>query len=258
MASSQIWILASYVIIEAIRTRFFWVMIILLLIGMGSTLFIGSITLIETQAIQSSWLGAFLRLAAVYIVSLFVITSMVREFHEHSIYLWLSIPMRRSTYLLGKLSGFMIVALLTAILYGVSLLKYVSWEVVSIWTFSLGCELFIVSAASLLCVLTFPQTIQAFSMVLGFYVLSRSITAIQLMIQGPLWQNVYNWTDFIVNQLVGLLARFLPPLSQFTQSEWLVYATGNLENLWIIIVQTAIYVTLLVAMSLFDWYRKNL
>jgi hypothetical protein len=50
----------------------------------------------------------------------------------------------------------------------------------------------------------------------------------------------------------------LPNLERFTQSEWLVYHTGNLGNLTEIVLQTVIYVILLVTMSLFDLYRKNL
>jgi ABC-type transport system involved in multi-copper enzyme maturation permease subunit len=102
----QIFTLATLVALEALRTRFFVIIILCLLIGFGFALFIGQITVIETTAYQSSLLAAFLRLSAVYIVSLFVITSMVREFQDNSVYLWLSLPIPRSTYVIGKFSGF--------------------------------------------------------------------------------------------------------------------------------------------------------
>ncbi len=102
--------LAALVALEALRTRFFAVIIILLSIGFGLAIFVGQVTVIETLAYQSSLLAAFLRLSAIYVVSLFVITSMVHEFNNHAIYLWLSLPMRRSTYFFGKFSGFALVA----------------------------------------------------------------------------------------------------------------------------------------------------
>ncbi len=253
----QIFTLAALVATEALRTRFFAVILVLLLIGFGLTLFLEQVTLIETVAYQSSLLAAFLRLSAVYVVSLFVIASMVHEFHDHSIYLWLSLPMQRSHYFLGKFSGFAIVACITAILFGAALLGEVPYQQVGLWTLSLFCELLIITALSLLCVLTFPQTVQAFSVVLGFYILARSISTMQLMAQGPLSAS-QSWIDQIINILIKLLAMLLPNLERFSQSEWLVYHTGYLDNLLEIVVQTIIYVMLLIAMSLFDLYRKNL
>ncbi|MDM8565815.1 hypothetical protein QUF74_09190 [Candidatus Halobeggiatoa sp. HSG11] len=253
----QIFTLATLVTLEALRTRFFAVIIILLFIGFGLSIFIGQIAIVETATYQSSLLAAFLRLSAIYIISLFVITSMVHEFHNNSVYLWLSLPLQRSSYFLGKFGGFVLIALVIAILFGISLLIYVPYPQVGLWSLSLFCELIIVTAVSLLCVLTFPQTVQAFSMVLGFYILARSINAIQLMAQSSL-SSSQSWADQTINSLIELLAMLLPNLENFTQSEWLVYHTGNFNNLIEILLQTTIYVTLLISMSLFDLYRKNL
>lgn len=258
MVIRQIFTLAIYVILEALRTRFFVVIAILLLVGFGLALFIGQVAIIESQAMQSSLLAAFLRLSAVYVVSLFVIASMVREFSDRSIYLWLSFPLHRSVYLFGKLGGFTLVALITAFLFGTVLLGYVPYIQVGLWVFSLFCELLIITALSLLCVLTFHQTVQAFSVVLGFYILARSINAMQLMVQGPLLTHSFSWVDYLVSELVRWLAMLLPNLEQFTQSAWLVYHTGNLDNFLYVFLQTIIYLTLLLSTSLFDFYRKNL
>jgi Cu-processing system permease protein len=253
----QIFILANYVIVEALRTRFFIVITILLAIGFGLALFLGQIAIIEGQSIQSSLLAAFLRISAIYVVSLFVITSVVREFNDHTIMLWFSLPIPRSVYFFGKLSGFFSVACVITVFFSAILILYANIQQVGLWAISLLCELLIVTTVSMLCVLTFHQTIQAFSAVLGFYILARSIDAIQLMTYSPLL-NSDSWSDQFVNGLTRLLATLLPNFENFTPSEWLVYNTGNWENLSPIIVQTMIYVTLLIAMSLFDLYRKNL
>jgi hypothetical protein len=79
----------------------------------------------------------------------------------------------------------------------------------------------------------------------------------QLMAEGPL-NNSLSWTDQFINGLINILAMLLPNLVQFTQSEWIVYYTGSFDNLLEIVVQTIIYILLLIAMSLFDLYRKNL
>ena len=252
----QIFTLAAYMLLEALRTRFFAVIMIVLLMGIGLTLFLGQVAIVETQAIQSSLLAAFLRLSAIYIVSLFVITSMVHEFNDRSIYLLLSLPMQRSTYFFGKFCGFFLMAAITALLFGGALLNFVPYQQVGLWTLSLLCEMLIISTLSFWCVLTFHHTIQSFSAVVGFYILARSISAMQLMAQGPL--NSQSGVDQLINFIIKLLATLLPNLDRFTQSQWLVYHTGNGDDLLEIIAQTFIYILLLIALSLFDLYRKNL
>ena len=110
-----IFTLAALVIQEALRTRFFTVLFLWLLIGFGFALFIGQVAIIESGDSQSSLLSAFLRLGAVFVMSLFVIDSMVQEFKHNIIFVWLSLPLPRSWYLIGKFSGFMLVAAMTTI-----------------------------------------------------------------------------------------------------------------------------------------------
>lgn len=253
----QITILATYIVLEAFRTYFFAVIAILLIVGFGLTLFLGQIAITETGAIKNGLLAAFLRLSAVYSLSLFVITSMVHEFNDQSITLWLAFPMRRSTYFFGKLCGFLLISSLTALCFGAALLNTVPFLQIGLWTFSLLCELLIIVSLSLLCVLTFHHTTQAFSAVLGFYIIARSINAIRLLAEEPI-QNTSAWSSQFINGFVELLAMLLPDLDSFTQTEWLVYHTGDLETFLTIFSQTVIYGSLLITMSLFDFYRKNL
>lgn len=253
----QIRTLAIYVIQEALLTRFFAVILILLLLGFGLTAFLGQVAIIERQNIQCSLLAAFLRLSAVYAVSLFVITSMVREFNGHMLFLWLSLPLRRSVYFIGKLVGFTLVFSCVALIFSLALLIYAPYQQVSLWGLSLWCELLIVTCVSFLCVLTLHQMLQAFSAVVGFYIVARSIEAIQLMAQSPL-NSPDLWQDQLIDGLIQLLAMLLPNLERFTQTGWLVYHSGDFNDLIMITEQTVIYVFLLMMMSLFDLYRKNL
>lgn len=253
----QIITLASYLILEAFRTRFFTALLVLILIGFGFSLFVGQVAIVEKQAIQGGLLAAFLRLMVIYAVSLFVIISTVREFHDHAIYLWLSLPLPRSVYFLGRLSGFILIACLSVFLISLTLLTYVPWLNLLFWSISLSCELLIMTAVSLLFALTLHQTVQAFSAVVGFYILARSINGLQLMVQSPL-QMTNNFFDQLINQFVYFLAMLLPNLDRFTRSEWLLYPLPDSGILIEILIQTGIYLLLLISMSLFDLYRKNL
>jgi len=259
MIVRQLTTLGFYIVQEALQTRFFMLVLVMLLSSYGLALFVGQVTLIETTMTQTSISAGFLRLAAGYIVSLFVISSIVREFHDKTLYLWLATSASRGTYLLGRLLGFALVAWLVALACGAMLMLIGSASVFQIflWTVSLSCELWLLCGLSLLCVLTFTHTVQAFSAVLGFYLLARSISGLQSMAQGTVVQPD-TLSEHLIAEFMQVLAMLLPDLNQFTQTTWLVYGEGTLADLGLIVGQSFIYIALLLAMSLFDLYRKNL
>ena len=63
--------------------------------------FVGALAITESVAFKSGLLGALLRLAAVFLLSLFVITSMVRELNDKQLELVLALPIARVSYFLG-------------------------------------------------------------------------------------------------------------------------------------------------------------
>ncbi len=254
----QIVTLSRYSLLEAWYTHVAWLVVGILAVGYALAMFVGQIALTETNATQVSVLAAFLRLAAVYLSCLFVISSMVREQQQQLWFLWLSLPLSRSVYCAGRWLGYALLTLLISGILAVLLSCYAPIVPVLMWTVSLSCELLIMISISLLCVFTLPQTLPAFSLVAGFYLLARSINAIQLMADGVLLQTEQSLFHQTISFLISGLAFLLPDLSQFTLTSWLVYDTASLAQILIILGQTVIYVSLLFAASLFDLSRKNL
>ena len=254
---SPLFAIAFYTFLEALRNRLFGLVVVFLVAGFGLAEFTGELAIIEAVPFQSGFLGAVLRLFAVFVVSLFVITSMVREFNDKGLELVLSLPITRRDYFFGKLAGFSVLAMLTALLCSLCLLVYVPWDQVLLWGLSLTCELLIVTVFSLFCLFTLNQVTLALSAVMGFYVLSRGIAAFQLMSQGPLADTV-SFSQQFINALINGIAFLLPELHRFTATEWLVYHTGAWQDLAPIAGQSAIYLVLLAGAALFDFYRKNL
>ncbi len=248
--------IASFTVLEAVRSRLLWLILAVLFGALGLAEFIGSVAITEGLQIKSGLLGAFLRLFAVFVVSLLVTTSMVRELNDKGLELVLSLPIPRAVYYFGKLLGFSIVALVTAVLIGGVLLLYVpAWQLV-FWTASLMCELLIIASLSLLCLFSFHQVTLALSAVAGFYLLSRTIHSIQLIGQSALLGT--SMPQQVMSSLVDAIAFLLPELYRFTPSQWLIYHTAHWSELAPILGQTAIYLMLLMGAGLFDLYRKNL
>ena len=248
--------IAKYTFIEAVKNRLFILMVIGLICIFGLTQFIGELAITETQGIQVALMGMIMRLFAVFIVCLFVITNLVREFNDKAFELIISLPIPRSAYFLGKLIGFSFLSIVVAAIVSLPLILYAPIFQVAIWVVSLVCELFIVTALCLLCLFTLGHITTAFSAVIAFYILSRSISTIQLLGQSPIIEATTKSQEFIL-QLIDAIAYILPGLDSFTQTQWLVYQTGSVDGLMSIIMQTTIYVLLLSSAALFDLYRKE-
>ena len=257
MRESKILTIAYYTFLEATRNRLVWLVVAFVVIGFGLAQFVSEIAITESASFQSSLLAAMLRFFAVFTIALFVITSMVREFDDKGLELVLSLPIPRYHYFLGKLLGFSALAVMTAVLCGATLLVHVPAGQVALWVISLSCELLIVTALSLLCLFTFSQVTLALCAVMAFYLLSRSIEAIQLMARNPIVSSD-TWSQRLIEHFIDGIAYLLPDLARFTSSEWLVYHTGGPEDLVPIAMQCLVYLALLSGAALFDLYRKNL
>jgi hypothetical protein len=106
----------------------------------------------------------------------------------------------------------------------------------------------------LFCVLSLSQVVPAFAAVGGFYLLSRSMTAMQIIAGASLHDPTV--ADRIVGAIVRFIALLLPSLDSMTQTTWLL--GGAFGNVMISVLgQTAIYLVLICSAALFDLYRKN-
>jgi hypothetical protein len=248
--------LARLALLEAWRTRVSLVMLVVLACGLAISALLGQVAITETAQIQAVVLAAFLRIAAVLIVASFVIVSQARELSDKSIELILSLPMARVPYLLGKLAGNVLAAWIMALLFGVCLLPFARTDAVSVWTLSLGLELTIIACASLFFALTLSQVPAALAAVIGFYLLSRSMAAFQLMSTSQILEPGGLAQQAMANVL-DVIAALLPRLDLFTQSAWLAAPSMDIHRMLPLAVQCAVYVVFLTAAAMFDLSRKN-
>lgn len=248
--------LARITLLEAVRNRLVWLDATVVLAAFGLAQFLNQVAIAESREIQSALLAAFLRIAAVFIAAAFVITSMVREWSDKVSELLLSLPTPRSAYFFGKFAGYASLALILAPLSALPLVPLADRGGLALWTFSLFCELLIVTAISMFCVLSLTQVVPAFFAVAGFYVLSRSMATIQIIAGAPLHDPTL--PDRVGNVIVQLIAFLLPALDRMTEASWLVSGTPiSPGTIGAVLAQTAIYVVLICSASLFDLYRKN-
>jgi ABC-type transport system involved in multi-copper enzyme maturation permease subunit len=247
--------IARATLLEAVRSRMLWLVGVLLALAVAVAAFVQQVAIIESAAIQASIIAALLRACAGFLVAAFVVMSMVREYNDKVLELMLAQPWPRGVYLFGKFVGFSSAAVALAAILSVPLAFLVPVARVPPWTLSLACELVILVSMSVFCVITLTHVVPALAAVLGFYVLGRSMAAIEVIAQAS---ESSVWTDRLANWLVQGIAAILPRFDLMTQTGWLVEAPASPAAIGMVLAQATVYTLLLVTAAQFDLHRQNL
>lgn len=253
---SQVLTISRFTIIESLRNRLLLLSFLIIGISFALVEFIGDLAITEHRVTQVAILAAFLRMSAVVMVTLFVVPSMVRELQDKTLEMILAMPLRRGSYYIGKLIGFLYIAALVSVIFAALLLLYADPEQLCIWTISLFFELVLVVALSLVMLFSFNQVPSALTGVFIIYGAARIVTSIFLMSKFPIVAHTSVAQQFM-DAFIELLTWLLPDLHRFTQTEWLAYNTAEWVMLLPLFGQTMIYLVFLSFIALFDFYRKN-
>ena len=248
--------IAKFTCIEVMRNRLLWSLFMGVLLVLGLILFAGQLAITEQASLQVSMMAAILRVGSVLFVALIVITSMLREQQDKQLELVLSLPIKRSSYFMGKWLGFSWVSVIVAVVISLPLYLFGDFLGVMAWSLSLVLELLLVMTVSLLFQFTFNQVPGAMLGVIGFYALSRSVTALQLISDNPIVLSE-DLSQVVMGKVIDGLGYLLPHLDQFTQSRWLIEGMVDPGILYHIMLQSIIYIVLLSSASMFDLYRKK-
>ena len=253
---SRIATIARYTLLEALRTRLPVLVLATLLALLAASFFVETIAVTEGARFQTAFYAAGVRLAAVFIAAMVVLVSVTRDFDDKGLDVVLALDLPRSHYVLGKLAGFLGIAALIALAAAAPLAWSAAAPALLQWTISLAVELAIVVALALFCVVTFNQLTPAASFVLAFYLLARSLTAIQLMSAHPL-SGMDTLSHQVIRFVVDALALVMPALDAWTQTAWLVNQPAAWSAVFQVAALSALYVALLAAATMFDFNRKN-
>jgi ABC-type transport system involved in multi-copper enzyme maturation permease subunit len=247
--------IARYTVLEAWRNRLAITVAVAVALLFLLSVFVRELAVTESARLQTALLASALRLASVFLIGLYILNGLTREFNDKVVELVLSLDLPRPAYVLGKFLGYAVVAAGVALIATAPLAFLAPAGAAAAWGFSLALELLLVAAIAVFCITTFTQLLSAAAFVAAFYLLARSITAIQLMstaglvADGGAGQKIGEW-------LANAMAFVLPRLDTFTQTAWLM-PEGLPGGLGAIVLQSAVYVALLLAAAMFDLYRKN-
>lgn len=247
--------IARFTLLEAARSRLIWLVLGTAIALALASLLVRELAITESQRIQTAFLASLLRITNTLVIAAFIISTLQREFNDKVPALVLALDVARSQFVLGKALGLGLVAALIALTYALPLALLVPASALWPWMASLVLESWIIAAISLFCGFSLRSIAAGLLFTIGFYVLAKSVAAIQLISHASL--NATSATHGYMTGLLDTLALLLPRLDQFAQTHWLVDGaeTAMLGGL---ALQTLIFVALITCAAVFDLYRKNL
>lgn len=241
-------VVAADTVREAVRGRLPWLLALSLLGGAALSGFIGALALTDTRATQAALLAALLRGAGALTVAVFTVASVVREAADKQAEMLLALPAGRAAWLLGRLAGFALLAVLVALPAAVLVAWHAAPLQAALWTLGLLCELWIIAAFAAFCALGLGNAAPALCATLAFYLLAR--------VAGILQALAHEATG-LVAAAADAIAFLLPRLDTFARAEWLLYDSGRAADAAATLGQTAVYLALLAAASLVDLQRRD-
>jgi len=248
-------ILARLVLLEARRGGLPWLAAGSLLLALALGAFLAQVALTESIALQAAVVAALLRACAVFLVAAQVASSVLREVGDKGLEQMLSLPLSRTAHYLGRLAGFGACGVVLAALFSLALLPWAAPGAAALWGLSLALETVLVAAAALFFAMALAQLVPAIAATLGFYLLARSMGAIQAMASGPGVDA--GFPAQAARATLDAIALILPALDGVTRTEWLLYGPPAPGAYAAALGALALYAALLAAAGLFDFHRRN-
>lgn len=249
--------IAVMTIREAMRSRLVAVWLLLLMVVAGAQMFVGALSMMQGEVVALSIVAPVSRALAVMVTASFVIASVSREMSERGIEIIFSAPIPRALWVCGRLAGFGLISIGTAICAGLPLALNADLVALSVWTFSLAAELVLVAAIALMvsvAIVRMPLALMAF---MAVYVCARMIGVIQMLQQSDPLEGSGSVTPS--GWLIEGLAALLPRLDLLTRTEWLVesLSSGLASALNPVLIQVPIFAAIAVVIAAIDLHRRH-
>jgi len=248
--------LARFVVLEAWRGGLPWLAAGSIVLAGALAAFLSQVALTESRELELALAAATLRACAVFLVAVQVASSTLREMNDKGLELMLSLPLGRGTHYLGRLAGFVACGALLAAAFCAPLALWAAPGAAALWSASLAFECAVVAAATLFFSVSLGQLVPAITASAGFYLLARSMAAIQAIASGP--HADASFASQAARALAAAFALVLPRLDGVTRTEWLLYGVPGYGAAAAAIGALALYAALLAAAGLFDFHRKSL
>ena len=170
----------------------------------------------------------------------------------------LSRPISRSSLVISYWLGFVMVAvgLVLPTIVLMYFMKVLSITGYMLWSLSLLLESLLVVTIALFASLTVRSGVSAVLTSLAIYTLSRMMGFfIATTKSGGMFET--QQINTVSTMLMNTISMVVPRLDFFAKSSWLVYGPKSYDELWLVLLQSAAFIALLLCAAIIDFKRKQ-
>lgn len=247
-----------YVLLTAMRDRLFFGLLVGILAAAYISSVLGSTAMLEPEQMTLSFSAASARVIIMIGIIVFIGFHMRNAFDAREIDVLLSRPISRSTLVLSYWMGFSVVATLLVIptivmIYVIGTLNH---NGAMLWSLSLILESWLVVSIALFASLTMKSGVGTVLSSLAIYALSRMMGFFVATTKtGVLFETAE--VNLGATWIMKIISIVVPRLDFFAKSNWLIYGAKSYEDLWLVLIQAAVFIPLLIAASVIDFKRKQ-
>ena len=246
-----------YILITALRDWLFIGLLAGVVFSSAISATLGNTAFLEEREMTITFAAGSARLILMVGLIVFVCFHIRNAFDTKEIDVIMSRPISRSNLVISYWVGFAFVALLLTIpvVAVIALIGVGNWPGFIGWSVSLLLETFLVVALALFSAFTLRSAVTSVMACMGFYVMSRMMAFFVITSQSGMvvTDAKFNLMKYI---LVGI-STIVPRLDFYAKTQWLIYGFDTNQDWVLYLVQTAVFLPLLILASIADFRRKQ-
>jgi len=251
----------KYILLSGTRDRLYLGLFISLVIAFSLSIFLGSTSLVEERQTTAAYISGLSRGVLVLGMILFVCLNINRAFENKEVEFILSKSISRQQFIFSYLAGFFIAAfvIILPLILAILIVTKADKFGLLIWSLSLLSEMMIVISFAILASLILKNSFSSIMATFGFYIISRLMGMFVMAINLPekVTSNTFEFSARSFGLILKILSAIFPRLDLFGQSSWLNYGVSDFSNLKIILLQSLIYIPLMIFMAFHDFKKKQ-
>lgn len=248
--------LIRYVLHAALRDRVVLSALVLAIVMVSLSLFIGDAAIVEKVQFVMVYASGGLRLLAVAAEVLFTTFYIQRSFAQRDIEYLLSRPLSRESFILSHVAALLFLSAVLSLICGLALFVLSGGQFltfISLWTLSLFFEVFLTSLVAFFFGMVLESATVSTLMTVAFYVLARMVG--QLL--GIMQENVPTWGRAILEPVMKMISMLMPRFDLMTQSSWLIYGPQGAEGVLFLLSQSLAFGFLVIIAAVIDLKRRQ-
>lgn len=248
-----------YILITAFRDLLFIGIFALMLIAVYISAFIGSTALVEQNEMKLALMAGSMRLIIMMGLILFISFHVKRMFDNKEIEVILAGPISRSKFIFAYWLSFVVLMAILVVPSAFTVLVFNDVNKIGMlyWSCSIILEAGMIIAYTILSSLILKSAVNSALSGIAFYFIGRMMGFFTGFAQNKYHFSVEGVTDWLGQWMLTISSIFIPRLDLFAKSSWLVYGIQKQHDMWLIFVQSAVFIPLLLCVAFYDFKRKQ-